>query len=353
MLLKWKFYVSQIPPGIAGVSPAAEYERTRTSAIPGAIYACRVLFALCLINVATAQTYPAKPIRIVVPLAAGGPGDVLVRAMGQKLSEQVSQPVVIDNRPGANTNVGTEFVAKSPADGYTLLATASPFTVNPALYPKMPYDPIKDFAPITLIGITPLILAVHPSLPVKSVRELIALAKAKPGELHYGSAGNGSALHLAGEMLNTSAGIKLVHVPYKGVTNAFSDLLGGQISIMFPGAPIALPQVKAGKLRALGTTGEKRMAAAPELPPIHEAGLPGYSVPVWYGVLAPANTPAAAITRLHTEIVRIIQLPDIKERWAVLGAEPATNTPAEYAVFLKADVLKWAKVVRESGAKLD
>ena len=302
---------------------------------------------------ATAQTYPAKPIRIVVPLAAGGPGDVLARAMGQKLSEQVSQPVVIDNRPGANTNVGTEFVAKSPADGYTLLATASPFTVNPALYPKMPYDPIKDFAPITLIGITPLILTVHPSLPVKSVKELIALAKAKPGELHYGSAGNGSALHLAGEMLNTSAGIKLVHVPYKGVTHAFSDLLGGQISIMFPGAPIALPQVKAGKLRALGTTGEKRMAAAPELPPIHEAGLPGYAVPVWYGVLAPANTPSAAITRLHSEITRIIQLADIKERWAVLGAEPAYNTPAEYAAFLKADVVKWAKVVRESGAKLD
>jgi tripartite-type tricarboxylate transporter receptor subunit TctC len=302
---------------------------------------------------AAAQTYPAKPIRIIVPLAAGGPGDVLARALGQKLSEQVAQPVIIDNRPGANTNVGTEFVAKSAADGYTLLATASPFTVNPALYPKMPYDPIRDFAPITLIGVTPLILVVHPSLPVKSVKDLVALARAKPGELHYGSAGNGSALHLAGEMLNTSARIKLIHIPYKGVTNAFSDLLGGQISIMFPGAPIALPQVKAGKLRALGTTGEKRTAAALDLPSIQESGVPGYEVSVWYGVLAPANTPSPVINRLHTELTKIIQHTDIKERWAVLGAEPLFNTPAEYAAFLRADVVKWAKVVKESGARLD
>ena len=301
-----------------------------------------------------AQTYPAKGIRIVVPLAAGGPGDVLARALGQKLSEQVSQPVIIDNRPGANTNLGTEFVAKAPADGYTLLATASPFTVNPALYPKMPYDPIRDFAPITLIGVTPLILVVHPSLPVKSAKELIALARSKPGELHYASAGSGSALHLAGEMLNASARIKLVHIPYKGVTQGFSDLLGGQVSIMFPGSPIALPQVKAGKLLALGTTGEKRTAAAPELPPIHEAGgLPGYEVSVWYGMLAPVNTAAPIITRLHSEITKIIQLADIKERWAVLGAEPAHNMPADYAAFLRADVVKWARVVRESGAKLD
>ncbi|HTD91735.1 MAG TPA: tripartite tricarboxylate transporter substrate-binding protein, partial [Burkholderiales bacterium] len=190
---------------------------------------------------ASSQTYPAKPIRIIVPLAAGGPGDVLARAMGQKLSEQVGQPVVIDNRPGANTNVGSEFVAKAPADGYTLLATANPFTTNPSLYPVLPYDPIRDFAPVTLIGLTPLLLVVHPSLPVKTVKDLIALAKSKPAQLNYGSAGNGSALHLAGEMLNSLARIKLVHVPYKGVTNAFSDLLGGQISIMFPGAPIALP----------------------------------------------------------------------------------------------------------------
>ena len=313
-----------------------------------------MIFALgSLAHTASAQTYPAKPIRIIVPLAAGGPGDVLARAIGQKLSEQVGQSVVIDNRPGANTNVGSEFVAKAPTDGYTLLATASTLTINPSLYPVLPYDAIKDFVPITLIGTTPLILVVHSSLPVKSVKELITLAKSRPAQLNYGSAGNGSVLHLAGEMLNSRAGIKLVHVPYKGVTNAFSDLLGGQISIMFPGAPIALPQVKAGKLRALGTTGAGRTSAAPELAPISESGLPGYEVSVWYGMLAPAGTPTPAITRLHAEISKIVQLQDIKERWAVLGAEPLHNTPEQFAAFLKADLGKWAKVVRDSGAKID
>lgn len=309
--------------------------------------------ALLTTGVAVAQVYPAKPVRIVVPLAAGGPGDVLTRAMGQKLSEQTGQPVVIDNRPGANTNVGTEFVAKSPADGYTLLSTANPLTTNPSLYPVLPYDPIRDFAPVTLIGLTPLLLVVHPSLPVKTTKDLVALAKSKPAQLHYGSAGNGSALHLAGEMFNSVAQIKLVHVPYKGVTNAFSDLLGGQISIMFPGAPIALPQVKSGKLRALGTTGARRMSAAPELPPIAESGMPGYEVSVWYGIVAPAGTPAAAISRLHAEISKIVQLPDIKDRWAVLGAEPLHNTPEQFAAFLKADIGKWAKVVRDAGVKID
>ena len=320
---------------------------------------CRVAIAVLTIAaslwtpLASAQTYPAKTIRVIVPLAAGGPGDVLTRAMGQKLAEQTGQAVVIDNRPGANTNVGTEFVAKAPADGYTLLSTANPLTTNPSLYPALPYDPIRDFAPVTPIGLTPLLLVVHPSLPVKSVQDLIALAKAKPAQLNYGSAGNGSALHLAGEMFNSVARVKLVHVPYKGVTNAFSDLLGGQISIMFPGAPIALPQVKAGKLRALGTTGARRIAAAPELPAIAESALPAYEVSVWYGVLAPAGTAAPVISRLHGEISRIVQLQDIKDRWATLGAEPVHNTPEQFASFLKADVGKWARVVREAGVKID
>ena len=302
---------------------------------------------------AHAQTYPAKPIRVIVPLAAGGPGDVQARAVGQKLSEQVAQAAVIDNRPGANTNVGNEFVAKAPADGYTLLATASTLTINPSLYPALPYDAIRDFAPVTLIGSAPLILVVHPSLPVKSVKELAALAASKPGQLYYGSAGNGSVLHLAGEMFNSAARVKLVHVPYKGVTNAFSDLLGGQISIMFPGAPIALPQARAGKLRALATTGAKRTPAAPELAPVADSGFPGYEISVWYGILAPANTPPMVVNRLHTEISRIVQLPDIRERWAALGAEPLHNTPEQFAAFLKSDLGKWAKVVRDSGAKID
>jgi tripartite-type tricarboxylate transporter receptor subunit TctC len=302
---------------------------------------------------AACQTYPAKTIRVVVPLAAGGPGDLFARAIGQKLSEIVGQPVVIDNRPGANTNLGNEAVAKAAPDGYTLLATASTLTINPSLYAHLSYDPIKDFAPITLVATTPLVLVVHPSLTVKSVRELIGLARSRPGQVLYGSAGNGSTLHLAGEMFNSMAGVKLMHVPYKGVTNAFSDLLGGQISLMFPGAPIALPQAKAGKLRALGTTGAKRTPAAPELPTIAEAGLPGYEVSVWYGILAPAGTPAAVINRLNTEIVRVVQLPDMKERWAALGAEPSHSAPEQFAAFLKKDLGKWAKVVRDSGAKID
>lgn len=303
--------------------------------------------------IAAAQAYPAKAIRIVVPLAAGGPGDLLARGIGQKLSDTMGQPVVIDNRPGANTNVGSEAVAKAAPDGYTLLATASTLTINPSLYSNLTYDPIRDFAPITPIATTPLVLVVHPSLSVRSVKELIALAKAKPTQILYGSPGNGSTPHLAAELFNTMAGVKLMHVPYKGVTGAFSDLLGGQISLMFPGAPIALPQVKAGKLRAVGTTGAKRTPAAPELPTIAEAGLPGYEVSVWYGVLAPAGTPLAVINRLNTEIVRIVQLPDITERWAALGAEPSHSAPEQFAAFLKRDLGKWAKVVRDSGAKID
>ena len=302
---------------------------------------------------ACAQTYPAKAIRIVVPLAAGGPGDVLARAVGQKLSEAVGQPVVVDNRVGANTNIGNEAVAKSAPDGYTLLMAASTLTINPSLYASVPYDAVKSFAPVTLVATTPLVVVVHPSLPVKSMKELIALAKSKPGQMLYGSAGNGSVLHLAGEMLNTLAHVKIVHVPYKGVTNAFSDLLGGQISLMFPGAPIALPQVQAGKLRALAVTGDKRSAAVPELPTVAETGLPGYEVSVWYGVLAPAGTPSAVINRLYGELVKIVQSPDVAARFAALGAEPLHNTPEQFAAFLKSDLVKWTKVVRDSGAKVD
>ena len=312
--------------------------------------AALALFALY----AHAQTYPSKPIRIVVPLAAGGPGDVLARAVAQKLTESIGQQVVVDNRVGANTNIGNEAVAKSAPDGYTLLMSASTLTINPSLYANLPYDAIKSFVPVTLVATTPLVLVVHPSLPVKSVKDLIALAKARPAQLLYGSAGNGSVLHLAGEMLNSMAEIKIVHVPYKGVTNAFSDLLGGQISLMFPGAPIALPQVQAGKLRALAVTSDKRSAAAPALPTVAEAaGLPGYEVSVWYGVLAPAGTPPAVVNRLHAELVKIVQSPDVATRFAALGAEPLHNTPEQFAAFLKSDLVKWTKVVRDSGAKID
>lgn len=300
-----------------------------------------------------AQSFPAKPIRIVVPLAAGGPGDVLARAVGLKIADSVGQTVIVDNRPGANSNIGHEHVAKSAPDGYTVLVAASTLTINPSLYPNLPFDAVKNFAPVSLIAVTPLVLVVHPSMPAKSVRDLIEFVRARPGQVHFGSAGNGSTLHLAGEMFNTLAKVKMVHVPYKGVTGAFSDLLGGQIAVMFPGAPIALPQVQAGKLRALATTGEKRAPAAPELPTVAEAGLAGFEVTVWYGMLAPGGTPPAILNRLHGEIVKALGQKDIRDRFAALGAEPRHNTPEEFAAFVKADLGKWAAVVKSSGARVD
>jgi tripartite-type tricarboxylate transporter receptor subunit TctC len=311
--------------------------------------------ALCagLACAAHAQNFPSKPVRIVVPLAAGGPGDVLARAIGAKLAETLGQPVIVDNRPGANSNIGHEAVAKSPPDGYTLLAAASTLTINPSLYPGLSFDAVRSFAPVSLLAVTPLVLVVHPSVPVHNVRDLTAFARARPGQVHYGSAGNGSTLHLAGAMFNTLAKVNMVHVPYKGVTGAFSDLLGGQIAVMFPGAPIALPQVQAGKLRALATTGDKRAPAAPDLPTVAEGGLPGFEVTVWYGVLAPAGTPPAVLGRLHADIVKALGQKDIRERFAALGAEPRHNTPDEFAAFVKADLGKWAAVVKSSGARID
>jgi tripartite-type tricarboxylate transporter receptor subunit TctC len=261
--------------------------------------------------------------------------------------------MLIDNRPGANTNIGTAAVAKSPADGYTLLLTVNNLTINPSFYQNLPFDPLKDFSPISLFATSPLILVVHPSVAARSVKELIALAKARPGDLLFGSPGNGSAPHLAGELLNTLAGVKMVHVPYKGITGAVTDLIGGQLAVMFPGSPIALPQAKAGKLRALATTGAKRSPAVPDLPTIAEAALPKYEVSLWYGLLAPANTPQPIVQRLHAELTRIIALPTIRQQWAALGAEPVSTTPEQFAAFLKNDIVKWEKVIRDSGAKMD
>jgi tripartite-type tricarboxylate transporter receptor subunit TctC len=311
-------------------------------------------FALCAFaSAAAAQPFPARPIRVVVPLAAGGPADIFARAIAEKLSPALGQPVVVDNRPGANTNIGTELVAKAAPDGYTLLLTASTHTINPSLYANLPFDPIRDFAPITLVAQTPLVMVLHPSVAAKSVREFIALAKSRPGQINFGSAGSGSTLHLAGEMFNVLAGVKLVHVPYKGVTQAMNDLLGGHLALMFPGAPIALPHARAGKLHALATTGAERTPAAPELPTVAEAGVPGFEVTVWYGVFAPAGTPPPVINRLNGDLTQIVQLAEIRSRWAALGADPLTSTPAELAAFLGADLRKWAKVVKDSGARAD
>lgn len=316
----------------------------------------RILFALFLAAAAVgarAQSYPTKPVRLVVPLAAGGPTDILARTVSQNISESWGQPVVVDNRPGANTNIGTTAVAQSAPDGYTLLLTVNNLTINPSFYPNPGFDPLKDFAPVSLFATSPLILMVNPGLGVKSVPELIALAKAKPGEIAFGSPGNGSAPHLAGELLNTLAGVKLLHVPYKGITGAMTDLIGGRLGVMFAGSPLALPNAKAGKVIALATTGAKRSPAAPELPTLAEAGLPNYELSLWYGLLAPAGTPQPVIQRLHDEIARIISLPAVTKQWAALGAEPVSTTPEQFDAFLKDDIGRWKKVIHESGAKMD
>jgi tripartite-type tricarboxylate transporter receptor subunit TctC len=303
---------------------------------------------------ACAQSYPAKQIRFVVPFPPGGPADILSRTIGQVLSESWGQQVVIDNRAGAGGNIGAEIVAKAPPDGYTMLmGFVGTHAINSSLYRDMPFDPVKDFEPVALVAMVTIILVVHPSVPVKSVRELIALAKAKPGELSFGSPGNGTPQHLAGELFDTMTGVRMVHVPYKGAVPALTDLLGGRLSLIFSSMPPALPHVQSGKLRALGVTSGARSPAAPDVPTISQSGLPGYEVINWYGVLVPARTPRDIVGKLNAEIVRIMNLPAVKERLAAQGAETYTSSPEKFADYIKKETEKWAKVVKFSGAKLD
>jgi tripartite-type tricarboxylate transporter receptor subunit TctC len=303
---------------------------------------------------AIAQDYPARPIKLIVPQSAGGGADILARTIGEKLSQSLGQSVVIDNRPGAAGIIGTEAVAKAAPDGYTLVMGAiSTHAINKSLYPTLPYDPVKDFAPVTLVATAPLLVVVHPSVPVNSTRELIALAKAKPGQLNFSSAGSGNSTHLAGELFKTMAHVDLVHVPYKGATPAETDLMGGQVQVMFTSILSGLPHAKAGKMKALAVTSARRSSIVPDLPTVAETGLPGYDVNPWYGLFAPAGTPPAIVDRLNREVVRILQLPDVKQRFATLGAEPVGNTPAQFAAFVDAEIAKWSKVVADSGAKAD
>ena len=299
------------------------------------------------------QAYPQKSIRIVVPFPAGGTTDILARAIGQKLTEQWKQQVIVDNRPGAGANIGAEVVAKSPPDGYTLLGISTAHTINPSLYSKLAYDPIKDFAPITNVAVVAQILTVHPSLPVKTVKEFIAYAKAKPGELNYSSAGNGSQPHLTAELFRAMTGVNYVHVPYKGAPPAMVDLLAGQVALTFATAPSAVPYVRSGKLRALGVSTPKRINALPDVPTIAEAGVPGFEAVGWNGLVAPAGTPAAIVERLNATIVGIVQEPAMSKYLADQGADPWTMTPVQYADYIKSEVAKWAKVVKASGAKID
>lgn len=300
-----------------------------------------------------AQTYPAKQIRVIVPFAAGGPTDTVSRAIGQKLTEAWSQPVVIDNRPGAGGNLGTEIAAKSPADGYTLFIGTVANAINHSLFAKLPFDFQRDFAPVTQNYITGLILAVHPSLPVKSVKELVALAKAQPGALAYASSGVGGTPHMSGELFSALAGVKMVHVPYKGSAPAMAELLGGQVQLTFDNMLTVLPQVKAGKLRGLAVTLPARTALAPELPTIAESGLVGFEVKSWNGVVVPAGVARDTITRLNTEIVRILRDAALRERFMAQGVELAPSTPEEFGAFIRQDIAKWAKVIQVSGARAE
>ena len=305
-------------------------------------------------EITAAQSYPSKPIRLVVPFPPGGSLDVVARAIGQKLSEAWGQPVVIDNRPGAGGNIGADLVAKSAPDGYTILEGAlSTHAVNVSLYGKMPYDPVKDFAPITLVAITPNVLVVNPAFPVNSVPELIAYAKAHPGKLSFGSGSNGSAGHLAGELFKSEAGVDMVHVPYKGGAPALQALLAGDTQLMFDNLANSTPQLKAGKLKALAVTTAKRSALAPELPTLAETGLPGFDIYTWWGFMAPAGTPKEIVAKWNAEVARILGTPEMKQFFAQQGAEPAPTTPEQFAALIKSEIPKYAKIVKASGAKVD
>jgi len=303
---------------------------------------------------AAAQTYPAKPVRLVVPFPPGGSLDFAGRLIAQELTKSWGQPVVVENKPGAGGNIGADLVAKSPADGYTILLGAlSTHAVNPSLYAKMPYDAAKDFAPITLIAVTPNVLVVNAGSPVQNVKEFIAYTKANPGKLSFGSGSNGSAGHLAGELYKVETGTDAVHIPYKGGAPATQALLAGDTQFMFDNLANAMAQVKGGKLRALAVTTAKRSALAPELPTMAEAGLPGFDISTWYGLFAPAGTPPAIVARWNADVTRILNMPDVRARLVADGAEPAPNSPEQFAQFIAAELTKYARIVKVSGAKVD
>jgi len=302
---------------------------------------------------AQGTAYPAKPVRIVVPSSPGGGTDILARLLAQKLTENLGQQFVVENRPGAGQIIGIEAVARSAPDGYTLLMAASAIVINEVLYKKPPYDTLRDFAPITLGASLPNILVVHPALPAKSVRELIALAKARPGMLNYSSAGNGTSPHLSMELFRIMSGITLTHIPYKGTGPATVDLVAGQVQLSMPNVLTALPQIKGGKLRALGVTSAKRASGLPDIPAIAEAGVPGYEAIQWYGLLAPAGTSRDVVNKLQSETAKILVLQEVKERLAADGADAVGNRPQEFAAYIKAEIDKWSKVVKAGGITLE
>ncbi len=301
-----------------------------------------------------AQAFPSKPIKIVVTFPLGGAPDILARLFGGKMQETWGQPVIVDNRPGAGGNIGADHVAKSPADGYTVvMGTVGTHAINASLYSKMPYDPVRDFAPVILMAQTPNLLVVNNNVPAKTVQELIEHAKANPGKVFFGSPGIGTSIHVSGELFNTMAGVKTVHVPYKGRQMAIPDLLGGQIQMMFDNMPSALPVAKEGRLRALAVTSAKRHPAAPDIPTMSESGLPGFDATSWFAVYAPAGTPVEVIAKLNAEFNRIMTLADVREKLAGIGLDVVGGPPEQLAAYTKAELAKWAKVVKDSGARAD
>jgi len=304
-------------------------------------------------GVAPAQDWPAKPVKIIVPFAAGGPADVYARFLGQRLAEALGQPFVVEDRPGAGSIIGTEAVAKSAPDGYTLLLMSNTHTVNESLVPNKPYALQRDFAPIAPINYSDLVLVVHPSVRAATLAELIKLAKAEPGKLNYASSGTGTPYHMAGELFKSMAGVDIVHVPYKGSSEARKDTIGGQVQMMFDAVTTMSEQAKAGKVRALGTTGRTRSPVLPDVPTISEAGVPGYEAVIWIGIIAPKGTPPAIVNRLNAEITKIQSRPEVRAEWEKQGAVPMVMTPDAFARFIADDIVKWERIVKISGARPD
>jgi tripartite-type tricarboxylate transporter receptor subunit TctC len=321
-----------------------------TSKVFGAIVGFAV--AVC-VGTAHAQSYPTKPVKIIIPFSAGGPADVYARYLGQRLEKPLGQPVVIENRVGGGGVIGADAVAKSAPDGYTLLMMSNTHTINESLRPKQPYKLMTDLVPVSPVNYSDLLLVVYPGVPAKNLKELIALAKAKPGALNYASSGPGTPYHMAGELFKAMAGLDIVHVPHKESSGARTSVIGGQVQMMFDAITVMEKQAEAGKVRAIATSGLTRSAVTPNLPTVSEAGVPGYEATIWLGVMAPAGTPKPIVDKLNAEIQKVINLPEVKEAWAKQGAFPMKMTPAEFTKYMAQDIEKWAKVVKISGAKVD
>ncbi len=304
-------------------------------------------------SAAAEQAYPNKPIRFISPFAPGGSTDLLARLVGQKLTESWGQQVIVDNRPGGNTVIGSEVLVKSPPDGYTIMVVTSGHAIHPSLIPYLPYDTVKDFAAVATVSSTEFVLVLHPSVPANNLQEFIALAKSKPGQLNYASSGSGGGPHLAAELFSIMAGVKLQHVPYKGGGPALSDLLGGQVQALMSTPIAAINHIKSGRLKAIAISGETRLSALPQMPTFTEAGLPGLEVRNWYGILAPAGTPKEIIEKLSTELARILAMPDFKEKLDSLGMDPFISTPGQFAALIKADMIKYAKIIKTANIKLE